>query len=102
LNGTTETPSFVYIGQNGQAVSIQTVELESSASCTYNGTLSQAGQMGSVTGNFTCSTGATGAFTFFEMQINPQGITGRLALNYSVPQGCTSTGWFGGIRGSTF
>ena len=102
FNGTTETPSFVYVAQNGQAVNIQTVELQSSATCNYNGTLAQAGQMGSVSGSFACSDGSTGSFTFFEMQINPQGITGRRALNYSVPQGCTSTGWFGGVRGTTF
>jgi len=78
------------------------VVLNSTASCTYVGTLTQAGQMGAFGGNFTCNTGASGSFNFLEMQVNQSGITGRTALSYKAPFGCKSTGWFGGFRGTTF
>jgi hypothetical protein len=102
FNGTTEDAGLVYVVQNGQAVNFQTVPINSTGSCSYNGTLTQAGQMGSISGNFVCSDGSSGSFTFFEVQVNPQGITGRSALTYTSPAGCKSTGWFGGARGTTF
>ena len=102
LTGTTDTPAFINVTQNGQAVSIQTVVFNSTASCTYVGTFTQAGQMGAVAGNFTCNTGASGSFNFSEMQVNQSGITARTALTYKAPFGCKSTGWFGGFRGTTF
>src|SRR5262249_11505327 len=54
LTGTTDTPGVIHVTQNGQAITIQTVVLNSTASCTYVGMLTQAGQMGAVAGNFTC------------------------------------------------
>jgi len=101
LNATTEFPALVNIVQNGQTMSVQTVG-PGTASCNYTGTLSQAGQMGRIIGNFACTTGESGTFDFFEMQVNISGITARLAFRYAVPQGCTATGWFGGARGTTF
>jgi hypothetical protein len=71
-------------------------------SCAYNGTLSQAGQMGAVNGNYACSSGETGSFQIFEMQINPVAVTGRFfSISANVP-GCQSTGYFGGMRVTTF
>ena len=102
LTGTMEKPGFIYVTQNGQAVTVQILALDSPASCTYLGTSTQAGQMGSVSGTFTCNTGARGSFSFFEMQVNQSGITARTALTYTAPVGCKSTGWFGGFRGTTF
>jgi hypothetical protein len=102
FNGTTESAGLVYVTQNGQAVSFQVIGLNSPGSCSYSGTMTQAGQMGSVTGNFSCSDGSLGTFTIFEVQVNPSGITARTARSFTSPAGCKSTGWFGGARGTTF
>jgi hypothetical protein len=102
FNGTTEDPGLVYVAQNGQTMNIQTVPTDSSGSCNYVGTLTQAGQMGSISGTFSCTGGISGSFTFFEVQVNTSGITGRSAIAYTSPAGCKSTGWFGGVRGTTF
>ena len=101
LNGTTEIPAVVYINQTGQ--SIQVLEVDSGGSCTYTGTSSQLGQMGSAQGTFFCSDGSSGGFSFFEMQVTLSGLTGRFAVNFDPPAtGCQSSGWFGGARGTTF
>ncbi len=70
-------------------------------SCSYAGTLTQAGQMGSVTGSYVCSTGESGTFQLFEMQVNITGVTGRFT-GHSATLGCQFSGWFGGLRVTTF
>ena len=71
------------------------------ASCSFSGTLNQAGQMGSVSGSYVCSGGETGAFQLFEMQVNISGVTGRLASDSNTVIGCQKAGWFGGVRTKT-
>ena len=100
LNGTVEFPALVYVAQNGLGITVQ--EIDSGGSCTYTGALQQAGQMGSAQGTYFCSDGTTGNFTFFEMQVNISGLTGRFAVTSPQAPGCQSTGWFGGVRGTTF
>ena len=67
-------------------------------SCTYAGTLTQAGQMGAVAGSYVCTTGVSGAFQAFEMQVNLVGLTGRFTAATNAAAGCHLTGWFGGLR----
>jgi len=100
INGTSEFPARIEILQTGLNVNVQAVAAGSI--CTNTGQLSQAGQMGSAQGSFTCDDGSGGTFSFYEMQVNPQGITARYDANYSNPPGCKATGWFGGVRGTTF
>lgn len=104
LNVTSEAAALVYATQtqSTQAITIQTISPATGVSCSYPGTLSQIGQMGSVDGNFVCTDGSAGSFSLFEMQVNGSGVTSRFELNYSNPPGCHSEGWFGGVRGTTF
>lgn len=102
FNGTTEVAGTVAVVQNGQAVTIQSSNT-AGGSCTYSGTLSQAGQMGRIpAASFVCTDGSVGTITFFEMQVNISGLTARFNSSYSSPPGCQGTGWMGGMRGTTF
>ena len=101
FNGTFEDIGILDITQNGQSISMAAFPT-TGGSCSYSGTLTQAGQMGSVTGSYACSSGETGSFQLYEMQINPIGVTGRLIANSNTPPECQATGWFGGIRVTTF
>jgi hypothetical protein len=101
FNGTFEDIGTLNITQNGQSIALTSVPT-TGGSCSYNGTLTQAGQMGGVTGSFVCSSGETGDFQIYEMQVNPIGVTGRFTANTNIPAGCQADGWFGGIRVTTF
>jgi hypothetical protein len=57
--------------------------------------------MGMVNGSYACSSGDTGAFQLFEMQVNLSGVTGRLTSDSNSNSGCQSAGWFGGMRAMT-
>jgi len=100
LDGTTEPVGVLNITQNGNAVTLSTVPA-SGGSCSYSGSLTQSGQMGAVSGNYACSSGDVGTFQLFEMQVNITGVTGRFTARSSAA-GCTFTGWFGGVRVTTF
>lgn len=95
-NATTDTPAQIEVLQTGLTVNAQTVA--GGTICTNTGQQSQAGQMGSVDGTFTCDDGSAGTFSYSEVQVNPQGITARFDASYSNPAGCKATGWFGGVR----
>jgi hypothetical protein len=100
FNGTLDSSAILNITQNGLSISMATVST-TGGSCSFGGTLTQAGQMGSVIGSFACSTGETGSFQIHEMQVNPYGVTGQL-IGSSDTLGCHRSGWFGGVRGTTF
>ena len=97
-NGTGEALSVFAVAQTGTAVTVTT---SGGDVCTYSGTLTQAGQMGRISGTYTCASGDFGSFVIFETQVNISGITGRFNVT-STPTGCTGTGWFGGMRATTF
>ncbi len=99
LDATNDQFAFLTVTQNAASVTMSTST--SNITCTFSGNLSQAGQMGDVTGNYTCSSGDFGGFEIFEMQVNISGLTGRLSAS-SVATGCSTSGWFGGMRGTTF
>ena len=101
FNGTIENIGILNVTQNGAAITLQ-VFPQSGGSCSFPGTLTQAGQMGSVTGSYVCSSGNSGTFTLFEMQVNTTGLTGRFTSSSANPPGCQGTGWFGGVRATTF
>ena len=71
-------------------------------SCSHPGTLTEFGQMGETSGTYTWSDGTNGTFFLYEIQINVTGITGRYSANSSSPAGCQITGWFGGLRVTTY
>jgi hypothetical protein len=102
LNTTTDDVGTIDITQNGTAITILEALPATSSTCTYTGTLSEAGQMGSVQLGVTCtdSTGGTGSID--QMQVTPFALSGSFTASYSNPAGCQSSGWFGGYRGTTF
>jgi hypothetical protein len=102
LNGITEMPFVRHIFQTGQAISVRTFDTSGSPTCTFTGTLTQNGQMGTVRGTFVCADGGAGAFTWSEFQVNISGMSGRSDITYSTPPGCQSTGWFGGVAVTTY
>lgn len=102
LNGTSDLMGTTDVTQNGTAVTILQTMPATGASCTYTGTLSEAGQMGSAQLSFTCVDGTGGTASIDQMQVTPFAISGSIAAAYSNPSGCQSTGWFGGFRGTTF
>jgi hypothetical protein len=63
--------------------------------CTFNGIYTQAGKMGNVTGNWSCTTGNAGPFTISQIDVTIRGWTGRFSGN---DQFCTYSGNFGGVR----
>ena len=101
FNGTGENFGIFNVAQNGQALSLG-VFPTTGGSCTYSGALTQAGQMGSVTGTFACSNGETGTFQFFEMQVTLNSIATRFVANSSTMAGCQYTGYAVGMRATTF
>lgn len=101
-NGTFDLGGVLDVTQNGTTIEIQNVGANG-VTCTYAGTLTQAGQMGAIPGGeFLCTDGSSGAVSFDEMQVNRSGISGTLTATYGIPAGCQSSGWFGGFRGTTF
>jgi hypothetical protein len=100
-DGTVEKIGVFDITQSGQSFKLQSTPA-TGASCSYPGTLVQFGQMGDVSGTYSCTDGATGTFFLYEIQVNVTGVTGRFSASASLPPGCQSTGWFGGLRVTTY
>src|SRR5208282_362558 len=101
FNGTVERIGILNITQNGSAITLASNET-TGVSCSYPGTLTQFGQMGQVSGNYTCSDGEAGSFELFEMTATEVSLAGRFTSTASPPPGCQSTGWFGGLIVTTF
>jgi hypothetical protein len=70
------------------------------SSCTFNGTYSQAGKLGTYTGTWGCTIGGSaynnGNFTMSEVSNTQRGINARFQGSDNL--GCTYNGNFGGIR----
>lgn len=62
--------------------------------CTYTGNYSQAGRMGTVQGNFSCTDDTNANVTLYEMRRDGNGITGRLQ---GTDGQCEYVGRFGGV-----
>ena len=65
--------------------------------CTFTGTLSQAGQFGAVAGTYSCGNGDFGTFQFFEMSVGVNYLTGRLSAN-GTNDGCKTAAYFAAVR----
>lgn len=67
--------------------------------CTFSGPYTQAGKLGSITGNWSCTVAGAasnaGAFTLSSIQANTTGFSGKFHGN---DQFCTYDGQFGGVR----
>lgn len=101
-NATVDVPVVFDISQSGNAIAIVITTPPSGGVCTYQGTFGQDGQMGSIAnGTWHCDNGSFGRFVAFEAQVNITGFTGRFNDNLTAA-GCTGSGWFGGVRATTF
>jgi hypothetical protein len=89
------------VTQSGSSVTIETRSPPGVAplSCSYPGTYTQNGRMGSISGTYTCSNGASGPFTLSEIQATRFAFAGRLSVSSG---GCARQGHLGGVRSSAF
>jgi hypothetical protein len=94
-NGYVENNVRLTIGHDGGAT-VTMREEGLTYSCNYTGGYTQAGRMGTIQGNATCSDGTNQGFVASEVQSGIQGITMRLTSQFS--NGCVFTGRIGGVR----
>lgn len=93
-DGYRETASTFVIAQDGS--SIQLREEIGGATCSYNGTYSQSGRMGSIQGGGICGDGVNQAFAATEVQMTR--ISLAMQLNVAQPTGCRFTGRMSAVR----
>ena len=94
-NGYFEAGIILTVGHDGSSTFTMREE-GTTYFCNYSGSYTQAGRMGLVGGNATCSDGSNTSFTASEIQGGLQGITMRLFSQYTGS--CTFTGRMGGVR----
>jgi len=102
LNGTFENAGVVNTSQNGAAFTMTTFPANGGATCAFTGTLSQSGQMGDVQGTYFCTNGSAGSVRIFEFQVTSFSVSGRYTASGTVPLGCQASGWFAGLKVTTF
>lgn len=88
-----ETGSFV-VAQSGSAITISSLTSQG-VSCTYGGTYTQTGRMGTIAGTASCSNGSSGALNAAEVTVSVDSLTGHAVI---VNGGCIWNGRFGGLR----
>jgi hypothetical protein len=90
---TNSTPANVQITQATPAMTVMvTSNLDT---CTFTGTYTQAGHMGHLGGNYSCTSGDIGTFTFLEM--NRTFSDFRARTNVVSQSGCTLKGYLLGL-----
>jgi hypothetical protein len=94
-NGVAQYFATLNVVQNGTNISL--TSNDEGTTCTFTGTLSQAGQFGAVIGNYSCSFGEVGSFSMFEANVGYNAINARFTAT-STNLGCQSSGYLGGIR----
>jgi len=94
-NDSLEISLDLTVGQSGLNMSIGLVG--PGGTCTFTGTLSQAGQFGAVAGTYSCGNGDFGTFQFFEMSVGVNYLTGRLSAN-GTNDGCKTAAYFAAVR----
>jgi hypothetical protein len=65
------------------------------ATCTFNGTYTQAGKQGNVSGSWSCTTGNAGSFSISQIDVAITGWSGRFT---GSDQLCSYSGYFGGVK----
>jgi len=89
-NGTrTSDVGTITVTHTGTSVTIQ------APTCTYTGTYGQDGQTGTVAGTYTCSNGASGAVTFYDLRTEVSGLLGRYT---GQDASCSFNGNIGALR----
>ena len=96
--GVHESFANITVTQVGTNVSVNWTIEATRDSCSLAGTLSQNGQFGKISGYFECApVHDDGDFTFYELRVTPQGITGRYE-SYDVDITCGSSGYLSAAR----
>ncbi len=93
LGGTSDVTSRCALSNNNGLVfeesgaftvaHVGTLMVIRSPGCTYTGSFQQQGQVGRFDGNYTCTSGGSGTISFFDLRVEPGGITGRYTGNGS-------------------
>lgn len=88
-----------HAANNVVTIGTQTATQSTSRACTYLGSYSQAGHMGTVRGNYACSNGtnngANGSFVAFEMEKTQSSFSARLV---GQSNSCQFSGHFAGVQ----
>jgi hypothetical protein len=83
-----------------QAVTITAVLSDNlvAFTCNYQGTYSQLGRIGAITGTYQCTSGQSGTWNANEIEVSTLGgLLGRYTAT-NAPLGCSITGGFGGLK----
>ena len=94
-NGHVEELGPVSIQQTTNTVFNMTTQ-SGTTSCTWGGTYSQLGHMGTVVGTYSCNNGVQANFTAYELERTASGFTGRFVANDNFS--CTVNGRLGGLQ----
>lgn len=94
-SGAFESAATFTISHTGSAIAIA-ASLSTGGTCTYSGTYQQAGRMGSISGQLSCSSGGSGTFEAFELEAGYSGFLTRYTADYGG--GCTESGRIGGLK----
>lgn len=78
------------------APSVQIIETTTDFTCNYTGTYEQAGRMGTISGNVTCTDNVNVPFLASDVQVSPLAISMRMTI--SQPGACVFGGRMGGMR----
>jgi hypothetical protein len=83
-NGAAEDFVTVSINHSGTSFSMVGTSIFDSSSCTFSGTYSQQGHMGSVVGTYSCTSGVIGNIQMFEMEVSRGGFTSRFEASNNL------------------
>jgi len=66
--------------------------------CNWNGTYTQAGRLGAVTGTVACENNVAVPFTMTDLQINSRAFSANMSAQEPAPSLCRVEGRMGGVR----
>jgi hypothetical protein len=89
-NGSYEDAAYFSVTHSSSGSVTITASFDGGASCSYSGTYTQAGKMGRIVGNLSCSNGARATFDAFEIEAGYNGFSARYTASYGGA--CTETG----------
>jgi len=87
--------TFGVLAQSSSSLTL-VVNAYQGLTCNYPGDFQQFGQFGQSRGTFTCTDGRSGSYTFYEMNVTPTDIRGRVTGMNN--RGCTISGNFTALR----
>jgi len=95
-NGTLEEFATFIVAQSESSFQLS-FNPQTGTACTLTGTLTQAGRLGSVNGQYTCVNGTMGTFVADGAVVGINTFSTHFTTNDAVT-GCSATGYLGGMR----